>query len=250
MTQRKTPNSTTCSTGDGGCNSSEYVESLISYKQQQPISGGHAANGGEVRAVVQSVTLSSQATSGKSAAQHRALLNGGNNTLEHQGSSDPWDTMDSDQLAAAIDEHHIMYHQAGGNNLHEMQNYDHLAGGGHQHSFVGGQNLMRASLNHHHTTPIPKISAPVLLKGPRARLAAATSNNQQPIGGGPTTASSSTHSSSYDTDDPNVEIHSDNEIFGDEDQESRHEHDASSLSLRQQQQQQHHLHRLHNHHHH
>lgn len=237
QTQIKTPNSTTCSTGDGG-NSSEYVDSLISYKNRS--SSSHNPNGGSnANQNNNSSQLIANLSTANSINNNNLVDNNNGVTRSSQAKraskqrevsgNDQWGTIDSD-LAAAIDEHHHLHHH---HRLHHAHAHHHHQTNGS--SF--GHQMMRTSLTQTNgmvgqTNQLVESAMggggvpPVLLKGPRARL---TTNATTP----------SSHSSSYDTDDPNVEIHSDNEIFGDEDQESNRDLDTG-----------HHLHHHHLHHHH
>lgn len=154
-TPRQASNST-YSTGDGA-NSSEYVDSLISYKRSSGGSGGVLEKGQATLAADGPPTLAGNG--GRSAI--------GREAAKIRGNAGHW-TMDSD-LAVAMDAHH----------LHHLNHHHHV------HRLpTGGAAVTPAAV------------AASALKGPRARLA-----------------------SSQLGEDPDTEIHSDNEIFGDEDED-------------------------------
>lgn len=154
-TPRQTSNST-YSTGDGA-NSSEYLDSLISYKRS---SGGSANN-------PQQQQLAMDATGGRSMGRDGQL---------GKGRAD-W-TMDSD-LVAAMNEHH----------LHHLHHHHH-----HGHRNPNGQAATA------HPVAVTALNGVMgaQLKGPRARLGV--------VSGQPAV-----------TVDDTTEVHSDNEVFDDED---------------------------------
>jgi len=156
-TPRQTSNST-YSTGDGA-NSSEYVDSLISYKRSSGESGNQTAPITGAESLMAKQHEVSGAIAGTTNGRSREVAK----------ARGDW-TMDS-ELAAAMNEHHLHH-------LHHHHHRVHNSGpNGIVASAIGGSPL----------------------KGPRARLAVNQST----------------------TDDPNTEIHSDNEVFDDEDEEDQ-----------------------------
>jgi hypothetical protein len=175
-------NSTYSTTGDGA-NSSEYVDSLISYKRSSGGSGGRGRAPGHGH---------------HNHHHHQQQANGGEHPASGRAKARAadWSTAIDSELAVAMNEHHMQH-------LQQQQHHGHHHGHHHQHHHHHNHRAAAATPMASAIGGLP-LGAAAGLMGPRARLASSRPNE--------------THDKEHELD-PNTEVHSDNEIFGDEEED-------------------------------